>query len=79
MLEIVINNPKGGLLCAYSKRNSENVAAALHDTKPKISNQLAHEILGHMDKERTSLVAKGPGYELALRALIPCEVCASVK
>ena len=55
MLYIVINTPRGSLLCAYFKRNSENLAADIDVTNPKISIQLANDILVHMDKERTRL------------------------
>ena len=44
----VINTPKGGFLCAYFKINIDKVSAALYETKPNISIQLAHGILGHM-------------------------------
>ena len=49
VFEIVINNPRGVLLCKYFKKNIKKVAAALDDIKPRISIQLAHDILGHMD------------------------------
>ena len=58
VFDIFINTPNGGFFCACFKRNSEKVEAALYLTNPKISIQLAHEILGHMDKKRTRLAAK---------------------
>ena len=79
MLYIVINTPSGSLFCAYFKRNSEKLAADIDVTNPKISIQLAHDILGHMGKERTRLAEKVLGYELTRGKLKPCEACAERK
>ena len=56
--DIVINTPRGSLFCAYFKRNSEKLVADIDVTNPKISIQLAHDILGHMDEEHTRLAEK---------------------
>ena len=47
---IVINTPKSELLCTYFKINIKKAAAALDGTKPNISIQLEHDILGHIDE-----------------------------
>ena len=57
----MINTPKGSFLWAYLNRNSDKYPAALDGTKPKISIQLAHDILGHRYEELTRLAAKGLG------------------
>ena len=49
VFDIVINNPRGVLLCKYFKKNIKKVTSSLDYTKPRISIQLAHDILGHMD------------------------------
>ena len=79
MLDIVINTPRGSLLCACFKRNSEKLAADIDFTNTKISIQLAHYIVGHMDGECTRLSEKVLGYELTRGKVKPCEACAAGK
>ena len=55
------------------------MAEDLDGTKPKISIQLVHEILSHVDKERTRLAEKFLRYKLISSTLKPCEACAAGK
>ena len=79
MLYIVINTPRGSLFCAYFKRNSEKLEADIDVTNQKISIQLTHDILGHMDEECIRLPEKSLAYKPTRGKLKPCEVCAAGK
>ena len=61
VFDIVINTLNGALLCTYFKINIDKVSASLDVTKLKVTVQLVHGILNHMDEERTRLEAKGLG------------------
>ena len=79
VFDIVINNTKGGLFCIYFKRNSDKVATALDSMKPKISIQLVHDILVHLDESHTRMTSKGLGQKLVCGTIKTCEAYASVK
>ena len=53
--------------------------AYIDGTNQNISIQLAHDILGHMDEERTRLAEKFLEYELTRGKLKPCEECTADK
>ena len=53
--------------------------AYIDGTNQNISIQLAHDILGHMDEERTRLAEKSLAYKLTRGKLKPYEACAAGK
>lgn len=60
VFDIEVPTPKGTLYCMYFKRKKDNneVTAAIKNHGVKISEQLAHELTGHMDKEQSRKTMK---------------------
>ena len=82
VFDIKIKTQKGSIFCTYFKRevNSEQeMAAALTESKKRISADVAHGLLGHMNDADTCMAIKNLGYELLKKGLTPCGACAEAK
>ena len=82
VFDIKIKTPKGAIFATYFKRNVNNgneVAAVMSDKKKKISADMAHGLVGHINDCKGRKNVKYLGYELTNKPMTQCGACAEAK
>ena len=78
VFDIKIKTPKGAIYCMYFKRE---IAVSTLDSKhgKSVSEQLGHDIMGHMNTPKARESLNYLGYEIIKGSMKPCVSCAEAK
>ena len=82
VFDIKIKTPKGAIFAAYFKQDlgdGGEVAAVMADQKKKISADVAHGLMGHMNNEDGRRAITHLGFDLLRGPLTKCGACAEAK
>ena len=82
VFDIKIKTPKGAIFAVYFKRDlgeGGEVAAVMADQKKKISADVAHGLMGHMNDEDGRKAITHLGFALSRGPLTKCGACAEAK
>ena len=77
--DIIIKTPKGAIFCVYIKREVALSAVTKENNNQSVSEQLGHEIMGHMDKVRARESLIYLGYTIVRGTMKPCRACGEAK
>ena len=82
VFDFKVKTPKGAIFVAYFKRDlgdGRRVAAVMADQRKKISADVAHGLMGHMNDENGQRAITHLGFELLRAPLMKCGACTEAK